>query len=111
RRPRFSCRRRRRREQGRGIKNRRIAAPESGWLYLRQTNPAYTMTTRHAILLLTRAVLEWIALLLEDGEPTKPTQPTEPAPHGNADFFYSIPDDEPDDAELDAALQVGADAD
>ena len=69
------------------------------------------MTTRHAILLLTRAVLEWIALLLEDGEPTKPTQPTEPAPHVSAEFFYPIPNDEPDDEELDAALQVGADAD
>lgn len=67
------------------------------------------MTTRHAILLLTRAVLEWIALLLEDGEPTKPTQPTVQQP--NSEFFYSIPDDEPDDSELDAALRVGADAD
>ena len=72
------------------------------------------MTTRRAILLLTRAVLEWIALLLDDGEPTKPTeptQPTQPAQQPNPEFFYTIPDDEPDDAELDAALQVGADAD
>ena len=39
------------------------------------------------------------------------TQPTEPAPHVSAEFFYPIPDDEPDDEELDAALQIGADAD
>ena len=91
---------------GAGIKTGAVA-PESGWLHLRQTPEAYTMTTRHAILLLTRAVLEWIALLLEDGEPTKPTQPTEPAPRANAEFFYPIPDDEPDDEELDAALAGG----
>ena len=65
------------------------------------------MTTRRAILLLLKHVLEWLAEVL--GDPAGRSAP--PTTDRAGEFFYPIADDEPTDEELDGALQVGAEAD